>query len=130
MGKSRNFVRLTGRFHHVWVRDVFKTNFKELEAKEQKDPQGEAITLLTGAGPVIAVVGDHDFLIAGFFEAGKNEEAIDQALALRTAKQPNAATGVLKAKEVDGTGRVDHQVGQAGWPGVGKGRSVHEMDPA
>jgi hypothetical protein len=92
--KGRNFIRVTGRINHAWLRELLKTT--GLETKERKDPQGTAITLFT-RGQALALVGDHDLLIAGFTQPGKDQDVLEQALALREKSEANAATGGLKA---------------------------------
>jgi hypothetical protein len=96
-GKGRTFARLSGRFNQAWVKDALKK--AGLEGKEHKDPRGAAITMIANSGrdPAIALVGDHDVLLAGFNYSGKHEELIEQALAMRQTKQANAATGGLRA---------------------------------
>ncbi len=95
-GQGRNFVRLTGRFNQAWLRQFLKG--LGVEAKVRQDPLGTSLSVFVpdSNAPAIALIGDHDVLIAGFGRGGKNEELLAQTLALREKNQANAAGGQLK----------------------------------
>ena len=96
--KGRNFTRLTGRFNPVWVAETIKA--LGLDGKEYKDQHGTTIRLLNRAGkePALALIGDHDLVLAGFNSGGNDQEVLDQALALRDKKQDAAPSAALKTR--------------------------------
>lgn len=98
MNKGRNFARFTGKANHAWLRDAFKK--LDMEPTERKDAQGIAITTFAreGRGPVFALVGDRDLVIAGHANAGEQDaEVLGLVLKVRDKKMPHAAAGPMKA---------------------------------
>jgi hypothetical protein len=99
--QSKIFMRFTGRLQHDWFCELLKTT-AGMQGIEKKERAGVAVSMLNfnpGRPPAMALVGDHDFVIAGF-EGNNNNHAdlIEQMLVHREKKDANAATGNLKAE--------------------------------
>jgi hypothetical protein len=101
VGKNRIFVRLTGRCNPAWVHQAIQG--AGAQTKTHKDQAGTNIIVINadqaGGGPAFAIVGDRDFVVAGFDDArpGNHEALLREALTIRDKKQGAAPSVALKA---------------------------------
>jgi hypothetical protein len=97
--KGRIYLRITGAANHQRLGEFLRKSIGNGAAREEKGPKGEPITLFSppGAfGPAFALVGDTDFLIAGYEDNQANHaEVIEQILKIRAGTQPDALKGPL-----------------------------------
>jgi hypothetical protein len=104
--KSRIYLRLTGkadpeRFAAFMSREMIgrrDPNQQGAQIKREKGPKGESILVISAEKrpPVIALIGDTDFIIAGCEGDDEDHRAVlQQVLEVRAGKQLNLTTGPL-----------------------------------
>jgi hypothetical protein len=99
--QGRHYVRITGKGDHKRLVDLLKEASPGMVCKEQKGFRGQRVTLLVNqrehhGPPGIAVVGDTDFIMAGRDNPqGKDQEIIEQVLAIRAGRAKNMLGGKL-----------------------------------
>ncbi len=94
---SRIFMRLTGLGDHKRLLAFIRKEARQAVVKEQKGARGETVTLIDmkGDGPGMALVGDHDMLIAGY-TGGREQNhfgVLEDALRVRAGKKDSIVLG-------------------------------------
>ncbi|MBV9123252.1 MAG: hypothetical protein JO112_07845 [Planctomycetes bacterium] len=93
--KSRVYLRFTGKGHRKWLGDFVRQNLTGGEIKEEKDPQGQPLTLISSekTAPAYALIGDTELIMAGH-EGNENAlEVVREVLAVRAGRTPGIAKG-------------------------------------
>jgi len=99
--KSRIYFRITGEGDHKRLAEFLRKSIAaNINLKEDKGPAGERITIFNmggGFGPAMALVGDTDFLIAGYedHQQANHAEVIEEILKIRAGGQANVFKGPL-----------------------------------
>jgi hypothetical protein len=99
-GKSRIFLRVSGKGDHKRIGDFIKNADGQITLKEVKTFRGQRITTIeppNNRGPGMALIGDTDFLFGGLEnERGPNLlVVVEQMLAVRSGKEKSVLTGPL-----------------------------------
>lgn len=99
--ERKMYLRFTGKANHDWVHDMIKSMARneQFDTKQWKD-NGTQITQLKGKfSPAIVLVGNTDIIVTGFDNPrAQDVDLVDEVMAARAGKKPNAATGALKAR--------------------------------
>jgi hypothetical protein len=99
--QQKIFLRFTGKANREWAMNTLKNLNPGMEIKTIKDESGTSITFAQKANraPIFAIVGDTELLMVGYgADQGKHQDVVDEVLAVRAKKQPNATTGALKGQ--------------------------------
>jgi hypothetical protein len=97
--KTRLFARFTGKGDRKRLLDYLRKEFRELKdaaVSERKGPDGEPVTVLDNKlpGPTFAVIGDTDFLLAGYAGGRTGHlEVLEEALKVQMGKSSSLLTG-------------------------------------
>jgi hypothetical protein len=109
--QERIYLRITGQGDARRLIDFIRREMPEAKVEETKGPQGEAVTLLSGARPpAIAFIGDTEMVVAGpgGDEAGVALEILQQVLEIRAGKKPSVVQGpfaeALRGSPTNGQG--------------------------
>lgn len=94
--KSEIYLRFSGKANQAWMVDLFKAFGVDMKASRGANGQAIALYDSDRHAPVFAMIGDTEFLVAGYEGSDKNMEVLNKALAIRDNKQANAAKGILK----------------------------------
>ena len=94
--RTRLYLRITGRGSRKHLGDYLRKNVGLAEVKQEKDPGGVPLALIDfkGEGPAMGLVGDTDFLIAGFpasRERAKQFQVLQEVLEVRQGKKTRMA---------------------------------------
>jgi hypothetical protein len=99
--KGKIYTRFTGKGNPAWLASFIKEMEPRVQEMEHKGPDGRPITVLRepNHAPAITFLGDSEMLLVGYtHEQARHEDLIEEMLAIRAGKQPNATGGPLKAR--------------------------------
>jgi hypothetical protein len=98
--KAQIYVRLTGKANAAWIMSTIKEFEPQMQLTQRKDGDGN-ISVMQRANnpPVLVFVGNTEMMLVGHArEAAGQDELVDEFLAIRAGKKPNAARGALRAR--------------------------------
>ena len=92
--KGQIYIRLTGKGDRRQLVELLSLGMavKDIKGNDKEPP----IAILHGSNsPAFAVIGDHDFIIAGNLEGKFHLDAVEQVLAVRAGKEASVLKGPL-----------------------------------
>jgi hypothetical protein len=96
--KNKIYLRLTGLADRGRLAEFLQNSTKGATVKEEKGPKGEPITIIDQGDmgqPSLALVGDNDWIMAGYASRGPGMGLVKDMLAVRAAGKGSVASGPL-----------------------------------
>jgi hypothetical protein len=93
------YLRFTGKANQTWAADALKSLDPQFEITQAKDGKDTPMILIQQPNrpPLMAMIGNTEMLMVGYGgNMGKHKDLLDEVLAVRDKKQPNATAGVFK----------------------------------